>query len=226
MFDLMLFIVVLVATFFIGSIPSGFIISKFMYHTDVRDKGSGNIGTTNVMRTLGTKAGIIVFIMDFCLGLFSGLFGLGISNFMQGGGFITQNDLLAASFLGSVSGHIFCPWLGFKGGKGIATAVGNLFITFGPVGALLELAVFAVLLLITRRVSVGSLGSSVTCPFFALYFFWGDWLAVVCCAIAACCAVWAHRNNIKRLMNGTEPKMGEKKKQQQEAQQGARKEAE
>ena len=213
MFDLLLFIVVLVASFFIGSIPSGFVVGKLFYHVDIREHGSGNIGSTNVSRTLGKKAGAAVFVFDFLWGLLSGLLALLVSQFMQGGGFITSDDLLAAAFLGSVTGHIFCPWLGFKGGKGIATAVGCLCVTYTPLGVVPELAFFLLFLLITRTVSAGSLASAVTCIVFAFVFFWGDWLAVVCCVAAAGCAIWAHRENIKRLAKGTERKIGEKKEE-------------
>ena len=99
----------------------------------------------------------------------------------------------------------------FKGGKGIAVAVGCLFVTFGWVGACLELLIFAVLVVATKHVSVGSIAAAAACPFFALYFFWGDWLAWACCTIAALTVVWAHRGNIARLRAGTESRIGQKK---------------
>lgn len=120
--------------------------------------------------------------------------------------------LLAVSFLGCVWGHIFSPWLKFKGGKGIAVAVGCLFVTFGVVGAVLELAIFIVLVVATRYVSVGSIAAALACPFFSLYFFWGDWLAFALCSLAGLTVVWAHRENIKRLLSGTENRVGSKKK--------------
>ena len=119
--------------------------------------------------------------------------------------------MLAVAFLGCTWGHIFSPWLKFKGGKGIAVAVGCLFVTFGWVGACLELLIFAVLVVATKHVSVGSIAAAATCPFFALYFFWGDWLAWACCTIAALTVVWAHRGNIARLRAGTESRIGQKK---------------
>ena len=123
----------------------------------------------------------------------------------------SYDTMLAVAFLGCTWGHIFSPWLKFKGGKGIAVAVGCLFVTFGWVGACLELLIFAVLVVATKHVSVGSIAAAAACPFFALYFFWGDWLAWACCTIAALTVVWAHRGNIARLRAGTESRIGQKK---------------
>lgn len=214
-----------VAAFLLGSIPFGLIISKVFYHTDLREHGSGNIGTTNAIRTMGKVGGYSVFVLDFGKGLLSGVLAWAFStNFLPGGGLepgalFSYDTMLAVAFLGCTWGHIFSPWLGFKGGKGIAVAVGCLFVTFGVVGACLELAIFIVLVIVTKRVSIGSIAAAAACPFFALYYFWGDWLAVVLCAIAGLTVVWAHRENIKRLRAGTESKIGDKKKKAQEEQQ-------
>ena len=120
------------------------------YHTDIREHGSGNIGTTNAMRTMGKVGGSAVFVLDFGKGIVSGLIAAAAAA-MFGGGMslsghvIGYDDFVTVAFLGCVWGHIFSPWLGFKGGKGIAVAVGCLFVTFGWQGACLELAIFAVL---------------------------------------------------------------------------------
>ncbi|WP_139653243.1 glycerol-3-phosphate 1-O-acyltransferase PlsY [Raoultibacter phocaeensis] len=206
--------------FLLGSIPFGLIISKVFYHTDIREHGSGNIGTTNAMRTMGKVGGSAVFVLDFGKGLLSGVLAMiACWYFVPGGGLsvdgsslLSYDDLLAVAFLGCTWGHIFSPWLKFKGGKGIAVAVGCIFVTYGVVGACLELAIFIVLVLVTRYVSVGSIAAALACPFFALYFFWGDWLAVALCSIAGLTVVWAHRANIKRLLSGTENRIGSKKK--------------
>ena len=201
------------STFILGSIPFGLIISKVFYHTDLREHGSGNIGTTNAIRTMGKVGGYAVFVLDFGKGLLSGvLAGLFASAFLPAGGgvVVTHSTLLALSFLGCTWGHIFSPWLKFKGGKGIAVAVGCLFMTFGVVGAVLELLVFAVLVIATKRVSNGSIAAAGICPVFALYFYWGDWLSWAICTVAALTVVWAHRANIARLRAGTESRIGKK----------------
>ena len=206
-----------VAAFLLGSIPWGLVISTVFFHTDIRQHGSGNIGTTNAMRTIGKAGGAAVFVLDFGKGLLSGVLAWAFSQYLlPGAGLVpgapvSHDTMLAVAFLGCTWGHIFSPWLKFKGGKGIAVAVGCLFVTFGWVGACLELLIFAVLVLVTKHVSVGSIAAAVACPFFALYFFWGDWLAWACCTIAAVTVVWAHRGNIARLRAGTESRIGQKK---------------
>ena len=219
--DLLVAAGLFVAAFLLGSIPFGLIISKVFYHTDLREHGSGNIGTTNAIRTMGKVGGYAVFVLDFGKGLLSGVLAWAFSSwFLPGGGFepgalVTYDTMLAVAFLGCVWGHIFCPWLGFKGGKGIAVAVGCLFVTFGWIGACLELLIFIVLVATTKRVSIGSIAAAAACPFFALYFFWGDWLAWLFCTVAGLTVVWAHRENIKRLRAGTESRIGDKVKKKE-----------
>ncbi len=210
------FVLTLVISFLLGSIPFGLIVGKFIFGMDIRSVGSGNIGTTNAMRALGFKGGALVFLLDFGKGILSGLIALALYTYLVPSGVIAQDSVLtkqaflAAAFFGCVSGHIFSPWLNFKGGKGIAVAVGCLFVTFGPLGACLELLIFGILVVATRFVSVGSIASALACPFFALYYCWGDVLAWFLCTIAASLVVWAHRGNIERLFAGTENRIGSK----------------
>ncbi len=206
------------ASALLGSIPWGVIISRVFFRTDIRDHGSGNIGTTNAMRTMGKKGGVAVFVLDFGKGIASGFVALGVLwTFVPGAGlspaaaFPTYDQMLSIAFLGCVLGHIFSPWLDFKGGKGIAVAIGCLFVTYGVVPSLIEIAIFAVLVLATRYVSLGSVAAALACPFFALYCFWGDALSIALCTIAGLTVVWAHRGNIKRLAAGNERRVGDKK---------------
>ena len=198
---------VFAVAFFLGSIPWGLVISKLFFHKDLREEGSGNIGTTNAIRSMGKAGGYAVFVLDFGKGVLSGFIGLWAAQLL---GFddAMRGISVCAAFLGCVWGHIFSPWLGFKGGKGIAVAVGCLFVTFGPIGALLELAIFIVLVPLTKYVSVGSMAAALACPFFALYFFWGNWPAWAMCAIAGLTVFWAHRANLARLRAGEERKLG------------------
>ena len=208
------FILTLAISFLLGSVPFGLIVGKFIYGMDIRSVGSGNIGTTNAMRALGFKGGALVFVLDFGKGVLSGLIALALFTYLvpssaaASGSLLSKQVFLAAAFFGCVSGHIFSPWLNFKGGKGIAVAVGCLFVTFGPVGACLELLIFGILVVATRYVSVGSIASALACPLFALYYCWGDVLAWALCSAAALLVVWAHRGNIERLMNGEENRIG------------------
>ena len=239
---LLIIVVLFAVAFLLGSIPWGVIISKVFFKKDIRNEGSGNIGTTNAMRSMGKVGGSAVFLLDFGKGLLSGAIALAVAGLLLAdnpatgqplvlplltavtgdkmlaydmtldGAFVKQ-ICLAVAFLGCIWGHIFSPWLGFKGGKGIAVAVGCLFMTFGPVGALLELSIFIVLVVATRFVSLGSVAAAVACPFFSLYFFWGNWFAIVICTIAAITVVWAHRENIGRLIAGNERRIADKKKE-------------
>ena len=114
--------------------------------------------------------------------------------------------------MGCTWGHIFSPWLGFHGGKGIAVAIGALCFTFGPVGAIVEVfVIFAPLVLITRYVSVGSIASAALCPVIAAVLFWGEWPVIAVYALTGATVVWAHRANIARLAAGTESRIGSKK---------------
>lgn len=206
-----------VAAFLLGSIPFGLIISKVFYHTDLREHGSGNIGTTNAIRTMGKVGGYAVFVLDFGKGLLSGLLAWWFSwNILPSGGLapgvlVSYDTMLAVAFLGCVWGHVFSPWLKFKGGKGIAVAAACLVFVFGPVGFLIEIAVFALGIAATRCVSVGSIAAAAICPVLALYFYWGQWTPWLIIAATACVVIWAHRANIARLRAGTENKIGAKK---------------
>ena len=204
-----------IVSFLLGSIPWGLVISRVFYGKDLRKEGSGNIGTTNAIRSMGKVGGYAVFVLDFGKGLLSAYIATLVAGWAAGGAPVDEGVLkllLALSFAGCVWGHVFSPWLGFKGGKGIAVAIGNLFISFGVVGAIIELAIFIVLVPTTKYVSVGSIASALACPFMSLYFFWGHWIAWLFMAAPALTIVWAHRENIARLRNGTERRIGEKKK--------------
>ncbi len=199
------------ACFLLGSIPWGVVISRLFYRTDVRDHGSGNIGTTNAFRALGKAGGAAVFLLDFGKGLLCGFLAWWACH-----GFApcadlgaqTHQVLYGLAFLACIWGHIFSPWLGFKGGKGIAVAVGCEFVVLGPLPTLLEIAIFALLVAVTRRVSVGSLGAAAACPLIALAVFWGNWLAWMFFLVAALTVIWAHRQNIQRIIAGTESRIG------------------
>ena len=207
----MAYVLVLVIAFLLGSVPWGLVISKVFYGKDLRSEGSGNIGTTNAIRSMGKVGGYAVFVLDFGKGLLSGFIAVWIAGAF---GYDEAGVHLATAiaFFGCVYGHIFSPWLGFKGGKGIAVAIGCLFVTFGPVGAIIELAVFAVLVVTTKYVSLGSVAAALACPLLALWFFWGTWIGWLFCAIAGLTVVGAHRGNIQRLRDGTERRIGDKKR--------------
>lgn len=205
-------VVVLVVSFLLGSLPSGVIIGKCIYHVDIREVGSGNIGTTNAIRAFGKKGGYLVFVMDFGKGLLAGLFAMVVTTLCATpDGMFTTGDVMAMALAGGCLGHVFSPWLGFHGGKGIAVSIGAVFFVFGPIPALIELASFIIVVVLTKYISAGSITAAVLCPFMSFYVFWGDWFAAVVCALVGILVVWAHRQNISRLREGTENRIGSKK---------------
>lgn len=218
-------------SFLLGSIPWGVIVSKLAFRKDIRDEGSGNIGTTNAFRAMGKAGGVAVFLLDFGKGLLSGWIGTliaaqvawaliadatetgtGVDPLFWDGPLSLVGLALALAFAGCTLGHIFSPWLKFKGGKGIAVAAACLVFVFGPLGFLIEVTCFALGIALTRCVSVGSIAAAVVCPVLALYFYWGEWVPWLIIAATACTVIWAHRANIQRLRAGTENKIGAKKK--------------
>ncbi|MDR0309104.1 MAG: glycerol-3-phosphate 1-O-acyltransferase PlsY [Coriobacteriales bacterium] len=223
-------VVIVVVGFLLGSIPWGLIISKLFYKTDIREHGSGNIGTTNTIRALGKGAGAVVFILDFLKGLVAGVLGLSLGA-MAAGYYIYNAGaqaidplvitstsyhinglMIGLAFLACVAGHIFSPWLKFKGGKGIATAVGCAFVVFGGLGAVIAFAVFVLFVLLTRYVSIGSMVAAFSCPFVAWWSSHGEPVFVIVVAMTTALMIWAHRGNIKRLRDGTESRIGKPKK--------------
>lgn len=222
---------VFVITFLLGSIPWGVIISRLAFHKDLREEGSGNIGATNAMRSLGKVGGSAVFLLDFGKGLLSGFIGLWIASYMLGQVQAAEAQYavsvplaaagdgpwLALALAGCTLGHIFSPWLKFKGGKGIAVAVGAIFVVYGPWLTLLELGIFIVVVVLTRYVSAGSIAAAVACPIIAFVRFWGDWFSAVVCALVGLVVIWAHRANIGRLMRHEESRIGSKKVSAEEA---------
>jgi len=188
-----LFGLLLVAAFLIGSIPFGYLIGRAFYHTDIRASGSGNIGAMNAMRSLGKRGAIAVLILD-------ALKGFAPVALMQ---HVVPGDLAAALAAAlAVIGHCYSPWLGFKGGKGVATSVGALFGIAWPLG-LIAIAGWLVGAALTRYSSVGSmLAAVVAIP--ALWFSTHSPILTLYGLLIAVLIVYAHRENIARLRSGTE----------------------
>ncbi|MBQ9690999.1 MAG: glycerol-3-phosphate 1-O-acyltransferase PlsY [Eggerthellaceae bacterium] len=208
--EFFLLAVVGIVTFGLGSIPWGVLISRWFFHTDIRNHGSGNVGTTNAFRAMGKKGGVIVFLLDFGKGILSGIFAVAIAKaFLPSASVVSYNTVLAVSALCASLGHIFSPWLGFRGGKGIAVAIGVLYITFGWLGASIELfVIFAILVAVTRYVAVGSMVAALACGPISAWLFWGDWWAIIVYTCTGLVVFWAHRENLQRLLQGNERRIG------------------
>lgn len=179
-----------------GSVPSGLWIVKALHGIDIRDYGSKNIGTTNVFRTVGPKTAVMVLLADAFKGI--------VAVWLVSAYF--HNPLLdVITALGALLGHNYSVFLGFKGGKGVATALG-LLIFLMPKVALGSFAVWLVLVLATRYVSLGSIVAAVVTPVLAWYLEY-PLAYVVFATIAAFFVVVRHKENIHRLLTGTESKI-------------------
>ncbi len=196
--------------YLIGSIPTAVWVGRLFYNIDVRTQGSGNAGATNTIRVLGLKAGIPVIIVD----VFKGWLAVYLSVFFNNPA-LTQNQFLFLEIsmaAASVLGHIFPVYVGFKGGKGVATLFG-VGLALYPYAVLTVLGVFLLVFFITRMVSLSSVLASISFPFFVIFLFHIPYLPLILLAIAVGLFVPVmHHNNIKRLLRGEESKISFKRK--------------
>ncbi len=230
--------------FLLGSIPFGWIFGKCK-GIDIRQHGSGNIGATNVWRVLGKSCGIPCFLLDVLKGLVPTLLGMTLIRFEGQSAGISLSPLLSHAYLFpaeeqftaqtlvvftgllSILGHNYSPWVGFKGGKGIATSAG-VIIALMPAAIVLLVILWALLFFTTRYVSVASIGAAAALPLLThfgarfhhinnnpdLPTLWeaGTWNKPLFAfsVLIALLAIWKHRSNIQRLRNGTENRFSKK----------------
>jgi len=195
--------------FLVGGIPFGFIAGK-MRGVDLRQAGSGNIGATNAIRVLGKGWGFPVFALDVLKGfvplvLLQQVLGDPPELFPLSGQLVL---ILAA--VAAVLGHNYCPYLGFKGGKGMATSAGVLLALL-PWSCVTCFALFGLVFSITRYVSLASIVAAIGLPIATYFFYPGkNWFFLLALMLGVM-AVWRHRGNIQRLRNGSELRFGDKK---------------
>jgi len=203
-------LLLVVASYLLGSIPSGYLLVRIFRKQDIRSVGSGNIGATNVLRTGGKGLGAATFVLDILKGSASVGLGALIAVTLLRGIPIRNVESLAALF--AVLGHIFPVWLRFRGGKGVATGFG-VFIVAAPLAALAAISVFALVTFLSRYVSLGSILGAASFPLFAYLLVKGDrppFFIAVQCAVALI-IILKHHQNIRRLIAGTESRLGAKK---------------
>ena len=187
--------------YLLGSIPWGLVLTRLFSSVDIRRQGSGNIGATNVSRVAGSKLGTLTFAGDILKGAIPVFFAVRLSSAGVGG----TDPWLSAVALAAFLGHLYPVFTGFRaGGKGVATAAG-CFIVLSPFGCLIALGVFIVLVGVTRYVSVGSMGAAIILPL-AVWFWTYSTPLTVTAAIFGALIIWRHSQNIKRLIQGDEPK--------------------
>jgi len=200
-------IIAVLLAYVIGSIPFGYLIVKWTRNEDVRVAGSGATGATNVMRTAGRSAGILTLILDALKGTAA----------VYAARWIIGTDgtpwVVAVAAVAAIAGHIFPVWLGFRAGKGVATGLG-VFLAIAPLAVGCATLLFLIVVAVTRYVSLGSMLATISMPAWAALLYSSDpdlmriVFALICSAILI---VGKHHQNIRRLLKGTENKLGHKK---------------
>ncbi len=203
-YDTLIYIIIVLIAYLLGNISTSYIIAKRITGVDIRTQGSGNAGSTNVLRTLGKKAGALTFAGDVLKGIIAVLIAKLIADFAG----LSSETAGYLSVFGVVSGHNWPAFLGFRGGKGVATSLGSM-IAVNPVMALTCFTVFLIIVAVTKYVSLGSVVSISLAPILMLLAKNSQgFLATLFLAISV---TITHRENIQRLLNKTERKLGEKK---------------
>lgn len=204
--------VLLIGSYLLGSIPFGYLAGR-LGGIDIRQVGSGNVGATNVVRVLGKIYGYPVFALD----VLKGFAAVKISMSMTPGPPPQWNSAEIAGILAgmsSVLGHLYPPWLNFKGGKGVATA-GGVLLALMPIATLIGAAIWIIVFWLTRYVSLASVTAAVLLPIVILVVSWQDQNRkkplVYSSVCVAALVVWRHRSNLSRLMRGTEPRFARKR---------------
>lgn len=207
------YVLTCVGAYLLGSVPTGYLVAKAK-GVDIRTVGSGNIGATNAFRVLGPAAGLVVLVADGLKGFaacfwFSELVARSLHMSAE-----ALNSLRILAAVSAVLGHNFSCWLNFRGGKGIATSAGAYF-ALAPVATAIALGVWVVILAVSRYVSLASIAAAVVLPT-AVWLTQGVSLGIVT-TLLGLMAIWKHRSNIVRLLNGTEHRLGAKQPARQPA---------
>ena len=198
------YLIIIIIAYLLGNISTSYIVAKKLAGVDIRTQGSGNAGSTNVLRTLGKKAGAFTFAGD----VLKGFIAVCIAKIIA---YVLHIDVTICAYLAVVAvvlGHNYPVFLGFKGGKGVATSLGSM-LAMNPVTALTCLGFFIIIVALTKYVSLGSILGIGLSPVLMIinHNLKGVWVTLFLTISVA----YTHKENIKRLLNGTERKIGEKK---------------
>jgi acyl phosphate:glycerol-3-phosphate acyltransferase len=209
-----LYLIVAAVAYLLGSIPFGYLLVRIFRGEDIRQTGSGNIGATNVARSGAKGLGIATLVLDALKGALAVWLAalIAASKYNFCGDFIQHPcapalRLMASAALFAVLGHVFPVWLRFKGGKGVATALGVFCVLF-PKAILVALAIFILVVAITRYVSLGSILGAIAFPVAAYFMQDSDWLSLLLASGISLIIVLKHHQNIRRLLAGTENRFG------------------
>ncbi len=189
--------------YLLGSIPFGYLLVRIFRHQDIRETGSGNIGATNVARSGAKGLGFATLLLD----LGKAYLAVYLARQLGHGNY----DIAVVAAVAAVLGHMFPVWLGFRGGKGVASGLG-VFLALTPLSGVCIFAVFLVVVVLTRYVSLGSILASASLPLFAYFFVRPQSpITTMGFVLIAVLIIGKHGENIKRLMAGTESRFGSKK---------------
>jgi acyl phosphate:glycerol-3-phosphate acyltransferase len=202
-------VAIAISAYLLGSIPFGLLLGKLFGAADVRTEGSGNIGATNVARVAGPIAGILTLLLDAAKGALAVVFAARLSD--------QSSTWMMIAGLCALVGHCYPIWLGFHGGKGVATAAG-VFLVLSPLAFLAAAILFFLVVLYWRFVSLGSISAAAAMPLL-IYFFWAPhhappYAVTFGSLAAALLIVYKHDANIQRLVQGDEPKFSLSKKKE------------
>jgi glycerol-3-phosphate acyltransferase PlsY len=201
----MLLSILVILAYLLGSIPTSVWVGKYFYNIDVREHGSGNAGATNTMRVLGWKAGVPVLLFDALKGWMAVMLILFTNIDSSTPTYINIKILLG---IVAVIGHIFPIYVGFRGGKGVATLLG-MVIAITPIPAIIAFGIFSVVLLLTKYVSAGSITAGISYPIMIFTAFnYNSMVLNILSILIAVLLVITHRKNIERLIKGEESKAG------------------
>ncbi|HVR37356.1 MAG TPA: glycerol-3-phosphate 1-O-acyltransferase PlsY [Methylomirabilota bacterium] len=202
--------------YLLGSIPTGYVMARAK-GVDIRKVGSGNIGATNVMRILGRPLGILVLLFDAAKGWIAcngvPLLVLSMAGGAAGDGEPATVNLAITGGIAAILGHNYTCWLRFKGGKGIATSAG-VMLGLAPMALLAALGIWIVVVVLSRYVSLGSIVAAACLPF-SVWWCGGSPQVVVVAALLGALAIYKHRSNIQRLIQGTENRIGSQRRTQE-----------
>lgn len=203
--------------YLVCGIPSAYLIGRFMAGVDVRKVGSGNVGSTNVVRAAGAKFGLLTLACDVAkaalsvaigYGLLAGAAGLGLERVFPGG---DLDWMMGLVYVFCIVGHVFTPYLRFKGGKGIAVGFGGA-VVLAPLAGLSLWVPFLLFAATTRYISLGSIMAAVSLPFIMALIYHPSAAFLALMAAVSALVVFAHRDNVKKLLSGTESKFSFTKK--------------
>jgi glycerol-3-phosphate acyltransferase PlsY len=199
---ILLYLLLIIASYLIGAIPTGVVLARAFSGKDIRQEGSGNIGATNVTRVLGKKLGALTLVGD----LLKGFLPVCVGSYL-----VSSLNVVCLMGCAAFLGHLFPVYLKFKGGKGVATALG-VFLYLSPIVILIEIIIFVFVVGIWKYVSLGSLIAAASMPLLLVVI--GSPKPVVLLSMAFALLIFIkHKANIQRLSNGTENKFGTKKEQ-------------